>query len=155
VVVAVDEVVAMGAANGNPMTSDPLYVHHLSGRRPAVVFAFLVNVAMAGFGLYHSAAWYFMAPVGLAVIIAAAAMLSNPQTGARMTADTLYFYNRQATRDVQLSDIQSAQTRSFSDGAPDVVLTLHSGEQVAIPSMCIDSGFPAALEKAGVPVNGV
>jgi hypothetical protein len=145
----------MITANDNPVMSDPLYLQHLSGRRPAVVFAFLVSMAMAGFGLSHSASWYFMMPVGLAVIIAAAALLFNPQTGARMTADTLHFYNRKATRDVPLSDIQSAQIRSFSDGAPDAILTLHSGEQVAIPSMCIDSRFPAALEKAGVAVNGV
>jgi hypothetical protein len=87
----------MITVNDNPMMSDPLYVQHLSGRRPAVVFAFLVSVAMAGFGLYHSAPWYFMTPVGLAVMIAAAALLFNPRTGARMTADTLHFYNRKAS----------------------------------------------------------
>jgi hypothetical protein len=132
------------------MTGGPIYTYHLSGRRPVTVFAFGISLLMWAFVAQYAEPWYFQAPVGLAAAIALWAMIANPQTGSRLSAETLYFYSNDDTETVRIADIATMKVTFWSDGPDTVTLTLTSGRIIQVPSMCADSKLAVMLRELGV-----
>jgi uncharacterized protein (DUF58 family) len=118
-----------------------------------MAFAAVAALGMLAFGYAYDAPWYFLAIAGVTLAMALLAMIANPQTGLRMTRETIHFYHGRHTQDVAVSNIRSARIISHIDAGPSALLTLQSGEKIAIPAMCINGRFADALAKAGVAVE--
>jgi hypothetical protein len=127
-----------------------LYSYLLSGRRPAMIFVLGVSVMMLAFAAHYEAPWYFLVPVGLSAAMALWAIITNPQTGLTLNADTLHFFNRGTQETVQIRDVASMKVTKWSDGPDTVALTLTSGRIVYVPSMCADSKLAVALRELGI-----
>jgi hypothetical protein len=132
------------------MTDAPLYTYNLSGRRPATVFVLCLSVVMMAFGVHYTAPWYFLVPLGLAAGMALWATLTNPQTGSRLTGNTLTFCNRGTKESVPVGEIASMTVQNWTDGPDTVVLHLISGRAVAVPGLCADSKLAIALRELGI-----
>jgi hypothetical protein len=128
----------------------PLYSYRLSGRRAGTIFALGVSAVMLAFGAHHAAPWYFLVPVGLAAAMALWAIITNPQTGSTLTAETLHFFNRGAEEKVYIADVASMKVEKWSDGPDTVTLTLTSSRVICVPSLCADSKLAGALRVLGV-----
>jgi hypothetical protein len=133
------------------MSAD-IYSHNLAGRRPATYFAVAVTGAAIAFGLHYNAPWYFHAPAITAGLMAVWAIISNPQTGIKLTRQSLHFYNRHHKRDITVAHIRSVKIDTDMDGGPSADLILANGEKVHIPSMCMNRDLAPALESLGIKV---
>jgi hypothetical protein len=134
--------------------NDPIYAHNLAGRRPIMALVLLVAAVMIALGMQHDAPWFFLAPAVLAVLMALWAVISNPQTGIKLTKTTLHYYNRDHKRDIAVAHIRSVKIDSDIDGGPSADLVLASGEKVHIPAMCMNRDLGPALESLGIKVVG-
>jgi hypothetical protein len=133
--------------------SDYIYSHNLAGRRPATYLMLAVTGAAIAFGLHHNAPWFFQAPAIVAGAMAFWTIIANPQTGLRLTKQTLHWYNRGHKRDIAVAQIRSVEIDSDMDGGPSADLVLSSGEKVHIPSMCMSRDLGPALESLGIKVG--
>jgi hypothetical protein len=132
------------------MTQAPVYSYHLSGRRFGTMFALVFSTAMLGFGLFHQAPWYAMAPVWIALAMLVWVIVRNPQSGSVLTAESLTFYHSRTRETVMLRDISSMTVTNWSDGPDTVRLTLDSGRKINIPSLSADSKLAPALRALGI-----
>lgn len=133
------------------MAEEPLYTHHLSGRRPLTLFAALFAAAMVAFGLWKDAQWYAMVPMWAGLIMVGWLLVTNPQSGATLTQRSFRFYHGRQDRTIAVADIASVQKHIWSEGPDEITLILNDGEAVILPSQSIDRNLIAALEAAGVP----
>jgi hypothetical protein len=134
------------------MQETPIYAHSLAGRRPATIFALIVTILMIVFAFAYKAPSYFFIPLVISLVIALSALIANPQTGVRLTAQTLHFYNGRHKPDVAVADIRSAKIESDMDGGPHADLVLANGEKAHIPAMCVNRDLGPALESLGIEV---
>lgn len=132
------------------MTGGTLYSYNLSGRRAGTVFALSLTLMMLTVGVTYGAAWYFLAPLGIAAVLALWAIIANPQTGSSLNAEELRFWNRSNAEAVRIADVASMTVRRWTDGPDTVALTLKSGNVVHIPGMCADSKLAVALRDMGI-----
>ncbi len=132
------------------MNVAPLYSYRLSGRRAGTIFALGVSAVMLAFGAHHAAPWYFLVPVGLAAAMALWAIIINPHTGSTLTAETLHFFKRGSEETLRIADIASMKVVKSSDGPDTLTLTLASGRNISVSSLCADSKLAVALRALGV-----
>lgn len=132
------------------MAEPLIYTHHQSGRRPLTVLAGLFCAAMVGFGLWKDAPWYAMLPMWAALIMVGWLLITNPQSGAVLTRAALRFYHGKQDRTIALADIAAVKKHIWSEGPDEVILDLHSGEKVSLPSQSIDRRFIEVLQQEGV-----
>lgn len=132
------------------MAESPIYTQHQSGCRPLTLLAGLFCVAMVGFGLWKEAPWYAMLPMWVALIMVSWLLITNPQSGAVLTRAALRYYHGRQDRTIALADIAAVKKHIWSEGPDEVMLVLHSGKNVILPSQSIGRHFVEALEGAGV-----
>lgn len=132
------------------MSEPPIYTYHQSGRRPLTVTTGLFCAATVSFGLWKDAPWYAMLPMWAALVMMGWLLITNPQSGMLLTRAALRYYHARQDRTIALREIAAVKKHMMSEGPDEVILVLHSGEQVSLPSQSIDQRFVEELKAAGV-----
>jgi hypothetical protein len=91
-----------------------------------------------------------MLPMWAALIMVGWLLITNPHSGAVLTCGSLRFYHGKQDRTLALANIAAVEKHTWSEGPDEVVLVLHSGEKVSLPSQSIDRRFIEVLQQAGV-----
>jgi hypothetical protein len=131
------------------------YTYSESSRRPITYLALGVSLAMLALGYGYGAPWFFLAPVAFVVVMSAAMIIINRQSGMELIGSEVRFYSGNWAETIAVADIIDMQVTRWSDGAPSATLSLKTGKKFSIPGYCVGSvkALEAALAARGIATH--
>ena len=115
------------------------YQFEQKGRRPIVIIAALLSLAMVGGGAYTEAPWYFLAAPGIAGLMALLMMIQNSHSGLKLDGQSLTLFKDNWQEVIPIATIKGLRVTHSSDGQSSVWLDRTNAPPYWIPGYCFGS----------------
>lgn len=138
----------MKAVNGE-------FSHTHKGRRLSTVAGLIFMLGMLGLGLALSAPGWWMLTVILPALMLIWSIIRNPIYGLSLDAHELRWFTPKVKKNVPLSTISHIRVETWTDGPDLVILKLHSGGSLEVPTFCLPARgvLPRELQARGIKVQ--